>query len=297
MIRRTFSEFVEFNNIDLYGDAAIFEGNFISKISNWLGKKGQDITSAVNDLKHFPKKVRLAYGGMNANLINDDETLPEDTRKQIANTINDKKPGKEQIEYIKSVWKEHGSENDYKNSGFMVYALLYGKELAQNLKDEDSVTFFDRGIKSISNDTIKNAKKVRDEEANKSTSNNEKNDDTENTKKDENTNVTVSDNGEDKKQEEVKSDIESKVSTDPLAELTKTSGLDSKKLKDAITYLVYNDNKDKSTEDFDNMVTALGAIICGAKILGDDDKLSNDILKGWGIESIKVLVDEVLKEV
>lgn len=297
MVRRTFSEFVEFNNIDLYGDAAIFEGNFISKISNWLGKKGQDITSAVNDLKHFPKKVRLAYGGMNANLINDDETLPEDTRKQIANTINDKKPGKEQIEYIKSVWKEHSSENDYKNSGFMVYALLYGKELAQDLKDEDSVAFFDRGIKSISNDTIKNAKKVRDEEANKSTANNEKNDDVENAKKDENTNVTVSDNGEEKKQEEVKSDIESKVSTDPLAELTKTSGLDSKKLKDAITYLVYNDNKDKSTEDFDNMVTALGAIICGAKILGDDDKLSNDILKGWGIESIKVLVDEVLKEV
>ena len=283
MIRRTFAEFVEFNDIDFFNEEFILESSFISRVANWLGDKGKNFNSVVTDLKHFPKKVKLAYGGMNANLISKDEKLPKDKRKEIINNLNDKKVGSEQIEYLKTVWKENSDNEDFKKSGFMVYALLYGKELAQNENDKESVTFFDRGIKSIDNETLKNAKEARNNE--KSAEDQEDN------------NPSVIDKGEEINKEEVKDDIESKVNNDPLLELSKISKLDSKKLKESITYLVYKDNKDKSTEDFDKMITGLGAIICGAKILGDDEKLNNDILKGWGIESIKVLVDEIMKEI
>ena len=245
---KNFSDFINKNSdIGLYEnfeDEMLLEGKFLNKVANFLGDGARHMQSAWTDIKHFGKNVKLAYNGIAANMVNDKDALPKDIRKKIANDINSKEAGsKEQMDYIINVWNNNSDNPEYNTSGFMVYALLFGREIALENNLIKYENLFNNAIKSIDKETKKKAKQEKDqasqaepddEVGDSSEQNNEKNTGkTEEPQKTDGQHEEAS--AEEKK--EIKSDTEKviKNNSDMLSDLAKKAGVNGNKLRDLVT--------------------------------------------------------------
>ena len=122
-------------NIDLY---EIDEGVDFLNLAKVLGDKLQSARSAMNDIKKFGKNVKLSFKGFNANLTNKNDKVDIDTRTKIYNEINDTHDLNDKVNKIIDIWNNGINNNETKqqflNSGFATYMLLYGKQLAADDK-------------------------------------------------------------------------------------------------------------------------------------------------------------------
>lgn len=274
---KTFSEYIEAHiNEDILNEG------FITNVAKWLGKTENKFTSIVNDLKNFGKKVKLAYGGLSANLLNKEDSLSEDERRRIINEINDRRPGKEQYEYIQKEWNNHNGEKEYKTSGFMTYVLVYGKELAVDEKDNNARTFFDQALKSISDETKNNAKEIRDNaKDDKAEDNNEQVTSTEE-KPAENPN------------KEAEQQVRAATESDPIKSLSEKASIDTKKLEKALYEMMLNSEGDIKWDlnNANDTMLGLSAIICGGMLIKNED-VYNKILEACGIKFGKEFVEKI----
>lgn len=282
--------------INSWNQNSLIEEGLITKITNFLGSKGGKIVGNINnftkEIKGFPEKTKALYNLTFKSITEiTDKKEKEAVQNFLNNDLSNCKNGEDIVKAGIRYLDAHPNTKSEFNTGLMsIIGQLANKYKMKEefSKIEDLLSKQDTKVKQDINTKAEEAVKNPEQQENPKK---------EEIKPNQDPQAEVIDNGDVKKPEEVKDEIQQNVEQDPLDGLTKMAGLQSKKLKDAITYLVYKDNKDKSTEDFNKMITGLGAILCGAKILGDDDKLHEDILKDWGIESTKILLDEVLKEV
>ena len=282
-------------NIDLY---EIDEGVDFLNLAKVLGDKLQSARSAMNDIKKFGKNVKLSFKGFNANLTNKNDKLDIDTRTKIYNEINDTHDLNDKVNKIIDIWNNGINNNETKqqflNSGFATYMLLYGKQLAADDKyksneKNNQIKTLDNALSSIPSNIKKLAKNIWDKA--KSFVNNKK----------ENSEETP-DNGEKPntgetpipKDNEVKTEVEKVASEDPIKTLSNQANIDNKKLEGAVYQMMLNkDGEIKwNLDNTNNIMIGISAIICGC-VLIDNEEVKKNILTACGIQSGEEFINKI----
>ncbi len=278
----------------LYDNVLPIDEGIISKVANFLGNTASKVNSVWHDIKGFPKNVKLSYKGMTANLVNKDDTLPEEERTKIADRVTSKKAGAEQIKEIKNIFNEYNDNDNAKQSGFMCYLALYGKTLAENEKDNDNVKYFDSKLSEAPNKTKELAKniflKIKDKVIG--------NDSTEKTGEEEQNGEQSNETGEEQSEETIKNPeqkIDKTIDADPIKSLADTADIDSEKLNTALQNLLLDEGDIKyDVNNINNVIKGLSAIICGGILLKDETAIQK-ILTACGIREYKKFISSVSK--
>ena len=281
-------------NIDLY---EIDEGVDFLNLAKVLGDKLQSARSAMNDIKKFGKNVKLSFKGFNANLTNKNDKLDIDTRTKIYNEINDTHDLNDKVNKIIDIWNNGINNNETKqqflNSGFATYMLLYGKQLAADDKyksneKNNQIKTLDNALSSIPSNIKKLAKNIWDK-AKSFVNKNKENEETPD-------NGEKPNNGETPtpKDNEVKTEVEKVASEDPIKTLSNQANIDNKKLEGAVYQMMLNkDGEIKwNLDNTNNIMIGISAIICGC-VLIDNEEVKKNILTACGIQSGEEFINKI----
>lgn len=304
---KRFSEIEYFDDNDLLIDESLDENIYLYEIDEGvdflnlakvLGDKLQSARSAMNDIKKFSKNVKLSFKGFNANLTNKNDKLDIDTRTKIYNEINDTHDLNDKVNKIIDIWNNGINNNETKqqflNSGFATYMLLYGKQLASDDKyksneKNNQIKTLDNALSSIPSGIKKLAKNVWDKAKSFVNKNKENNEEPSN-------NVEKPNNGETPtpKDDEVKTEVEKVASEDPIKTLSNQANIDNKKLEGAVYQMMLNkDGEIKwNLDNTNNIMIGISAIICGC-VLIDNEEVKKNILTACGIQSGEEFINKI----
>jgi len=283
-----FASYINSENLldeSLYDDNLPIDEGILSKIANFLGNTAHKVNSVWHDIKHFPKNVKLSYKGMTANLVNKEDSLPEEERSKIAERVSNKKVGSEQIKEIKSIFTEYSNNDNAKKSGFMCYLALYGKTLAENEKDSNNVKYFDSKLSEVPSKTKEIAKnifmKIRDKVMGNDSDNEEES-------------SQQSDNGTEQGNQKPEEIVKKTVEKPEIKKVAEPANIDTKELADYICQIIIPSDDDYNI--IQDQAVALAEIICGAATLQNNEKIKKDILAKYGIKDIDEFINKIKSE-